>query len=59
MLISAWVIVGSCMMMDMGGWIAFVIFCAVGIALYAGMTVYRKKNGEELKTFTPADIVEE
>ncbi|MBQ7089775.1 MAG: APC family permease, partial [Clostridia bacterium] len=59
MLISLWVIVGSCMMMDMGGWIAFVIFCAVGIALYAGMTVYRKKNGEELKTFTPADIVEE
>ena len=59
MLISLWVIIGSCMMMDMGGWIAFVIFCVVGAALYAGMTIYRKKNGEELKTFTPADIVEE
>lgn len=59
MLISLWVIVGSCMMMDLGGWIAFVIFCIVGAALYAGMTIYRKKNGEELKTFTPADIVEE
>ena len=59
MLISLWVIIGSCMMMDLGGWIAFVIFCIVGAALYAGMTIYRKKNGEELKTFTPADIVEE
>ena len=59
MLISLWVIIGSCMMMDLGGWIAFVIFCIVGAALYAGMTIYRKKNGEELKTFTPADIIEE
>ena len=58
MLISLWVIIGSCMMMDLGGWIAFVIFCAVGVALYAGMSVYRKKKGEELKTFTPDDIEE-
>lgn len=59
MLISLWVIIGSCMMMDLGGWIAFVIFCVVGAAMYAGMTIYRKKKGIELKTFTPADIVEE
>ena len=59
MLISLWVIVGSAMMMDLGGWIAFVIFCVVGIALYIGMSAYRKKNGMELKTFTPADIPEE
>ena len=59
MLISLWVIVGSAMMMDMGGWIAFVIFCVVGIALYTGMSAYRKKNGMALKTFTPADIPEE
>ena len=56
MLISLWVIIGSCMMMDMGGWIAFVIFCIVGALMYAGMSAYRSKNGMELKTFTPADI---
>lgn len=59
MLISLWVIVGSAMMMDLGGWIAFIIFCAVGVALYIGMSVYRKKKGIELKTFTPADIPNE
>jgi len=59
MLISLWVIIGSCMMMDLGGWIAFIIFCIVGIAMYAGMTVYRNKKGIELKTFTPDDIEED
>ncbi len=56
MLISLWVIIGSCMMMDMGGWIAFIIFCVVGAAMYIGMSFYRKKKGIELKTFTPDDI---
>ena len=56
MIISLWVIVGSCMMMDLGGWIAFIIFCIVGAVMYAGMSSYRKKKGIELKTFTPADI---
>ena len=46
------------MSMDLGGWIAFIIFCLVGIAMYIGMSVYRKKKGIELKTFTPDDIVE-
>ncbi len=59
MLISLWVIIGSCMSMDMGGWIAFIIFCAVGVAMYVGMTFYRKKKGIELKAFTPEDIEEE
>ncbi len=61
MLISLWVIIGSCMMMDMGGWIAFVIFCAVGAFLYISMALYRKKNpeGNQLVTLTPDDIVEE
>jgi len=59
MLISLWVIVGSAMMMDLGGWIAFVIVCAVGVALCIGTSACRRKNGMELKTFTPADIVEE
>ena len=59
MLISLWVIIGSCMSMDLGGWIAFVIFCLVGVLMYAGMSAYRKKAGIELKTFTPADIPDE
>ena len=59
MLISLWVIIGSAMMMDMGGWIAFVIFCVVGALMYAGMSIYRKKSGIELKNFTPADIQDE
>jgi len=58
MLISLWVVVGSCIDMDLAGWIAFVIFCAVGALVYVGMSIYRKKKGIELKTFTPDDIEE-
>lgn len=59
MLISLWVIIGSCMMMDMGGWFIFVIFCVVSALMYASMSVYREKNGMELKNFTPGDIRDE
>lgn len=58
MLISLWVIIGSCMSMDLGGWIAFIIFCVIGALMFAGMSIYRKKAGIELKTFTPDDIKE-
>lgn len=58
MLISLWVVVGSCIDMDLAGWIAFVIFCAVGVLVYVGMSIYRKKKGIQLKTFTPDDIEE-
>lgn len=59
MLISLWVVVGSCIDMDLYGWIAFVIFCAVGVLVYVGMSIYRKMKRIELKTFTPDDIIEE
>lgn len=59
MLISLWVVVGSCIDMELAGWIALVLFCLVGVLLYVGMSVYRKKTGRELKTFTPDDIVED
>ncbi len=57
MLISAWVIVGSCMMMDMNALISLIIYCVAGVALYAGMAIYRKikPEGNQLKTFTPDD----
>ena len=57
MLISIWIIIGTIMTMDMNGFISLVIFCAVGIALYIAMDIYRKKHPGvmELKTFTPDD----
>lgn len=58
MLVSVWVIIGSCLELDAGGYLSLALYCLVGIVLYAAMAVYRKKNpdGNELRTFTPADI---
>ncbi len=57
MLVSAWVIVGSCMQMDQNALISLVIYCVVGIVLYAGMALYRKQNpvGNQLVCLTPED----
>ncbi len=60
MLVSAWVIVGSCMQMDKFALLSLVIYCVAGVALYLGMAAYRKKNpeGNQLTTMTPDDIIE-
>lgn len=58
MLISLWVIIGSCMQMDGFALLSLVIYCVAGVALYMGMAAYRKKNpvGNELVCMTPEDI---
>ncbi len=57
MLISAWVLVGSCMQMDGNALISLVIYCVIGVLLYAGMALYRRKRpeGNQLVNLTPAD----
>ena len=58
MIISVWVIIGSCLELDLGGYLSLLVYCLIGVALYVCMEVYRKKNpdGHQLRTFTPEDI---
>ncbi len=58
MIISAWIIIGSALEMDLTGFISFAIFCAVGVLLFIGMSVYRKNNpGKiELIEFSPDNL---
>ena len=60
MVISVWVVIGSCLELDLGGYVSLIAYCAVGVALYAAMGAYRKSHpaGNELRTFTPEDIAE-
>lgn len=58
MLISVWIIIGSCLELPIGGYISLAIYCVIGVAIYVGMSSRRKKNpGQyELITLTPDDI---
>lgn len=57
MVISVWIIIGSCLELPIGGYISLGVYLAIGIALHIIMNVYRKnKPGVELTTMTPADI---
>lgn len=58
MAISIWIIIGSCLELAIGGYISFVIYCAIGAAFFIGMNYIRKSEGAEhaLKTLTPKDI---
>ena len=58
MLISIWIIIGSCLELDAYGYLSFVIYAAIGAVLYVVMNVMRKKDGtgQKLKTLTPNDI---
>lgn len=58
MLISVWVIIGSCLELAIGGYISLIIYCLLGVAMYMVMGQYRKKDPKEhaLITLTPDDI---
>lgn len=58
MIISVWVIIGSCLELAVGGYVSLVIYCLLGVLMYAVMGQYRKKNPEEhaLVTLTPEDV---
>ena len=55
---SAWIIVGSCLEMPLGGYISLGIYLVIGVAISAIMDSLRKNNREEyeLITLTPDDI---
>ena len=57
-IISIWIIVGSCLELPIGGYISLGIYCLIGMLLYLFMEVLRKKNPKELAliTLTPDDI---
>lgn len=58
MLISVWVIIGSCLELALGGYISLIIYCALGVVMYVVMAQYRKKDPKEhaLITLTPEDV---
>lgn len=57
MIISIWVVIGSCLELAIGGYISLVVYCLIGVAMYAAMAMYRKKNTDnQLVTLTSDDI---
>jgi len=58
MIISVWVIIGSCLELGVGGYVSLAVYCLVGIIVYAVMRQYRKKDPQkhDLITLTPSDI---
>lgn len=61
MLISVWVIIGSCLELSAGGYISLVIYCLIGVAMYFIMSSYRRINPvtHQLINLTPDDIEKE
>lgn len=58
MIISLWVIIGSCLELAVGGYVSLVIYCILGVLMYAIMGQYRRKDPKEhaLVTLTPEDV---
>lgn len=57
MIISVWIIIGSCLELSLGGYISLAIFLAVGIILQIVMNKLRGPGKDmELRTLTPEDI---
>lgn len=57
MIVSVWIIIGSCLEMPLGGYISLAIYSAIGFVIYYLVESYRKKNPENFKliTLTPED----
>lgn len=60
MIVSVWIILGSCLELSFGGYMSFAVYCALGVAMYFIMGIYRKKDPEanKLVCLTPADVEE-
>ena len=57
MLISIWIIIGSCLELSLGGYVSLLIFIAVGLVLQFFMNSLRKNKPDlTLKVLTPEDI---
>ncbi len=57
-LISIWIIIGSCLELPIGGYISLGIYLLIGLLIYVFMGRFRKENPGriELVTLTPDDI---
>src|SRR5699024_2748791 len=55
--VGAWILVGSLMELEVGGYISLAIYVAIGIIINLLMNAHRKKNPKEyeLITLTPED----
>ncbi len=58
MIVSVWIIIGSCLELSFAGYLSFAIYCAIGAALYIIFGHLRKASAsdEQLKTLSPDDI---
>lgn len=56
-IVGAWVLIGSCLELETGGYISLAIYIVIGIILDAVMNTRRKKDPEKYKliTLTPKD----
>lgn len=56
MIISVWIIIGSCMELNLGGYISLVAYCVVGLVMFL-LVEHKTKDGKhEYVTLTPEDI---
>ncbi len=56
-IISVWIIIGSILELDLGGYISMALYMLVGAGLSLYMKSYRKRHpGNEPRVLTPADI---
>jgi APA family basic amino acid/polyamine antiporter len=57
MIVSVWIMVGSCLELAFGGYISLLVYCLIGVILYMMMEAYRKKDpiNHKLITLTPSD----
>jgi APA family basic amino acid/polyamine antiporter len=46
MIISVWIIIGSSLSLNLGGYLSLLIYCLIGVAVYFFMQVYRRKHPE-------------
>jgi len=56
-LVGIWIIIGSCLELDLNGYISLLVYFAIGVVVNIFMDYYRKKHPEEYKliTLTPED----
>lgn len=57
MAISVWIIIGSSLSLNLGGYVSLIIYCLIGVGVYLFMQSYRKKHPElDVNiSLTPAD----
>jgi APA family basic amino acid/polyamine antiporter len=57
-IISIWIVIGSCLELDFAGYISLLIYMLIGVFIYLGMNVLRKKYPGQYdhRLLTPADI---